>query len=170
MKISINDQVNHWSDVCDIAKMASLICKKFSISEEKVLVTLDELRQASNSIKSFSEILYVEPKKVHLDFPPEFKDYEQGSKCACTFSIMTDIGNHTIVCFLAIIGVPSLESTNSYTLVAESILFGNELISIDGEIIEQSVIDEKFDDFEEKLQKRELKIIRMPFLDNFETN
>lgn len=50
---------------------------------------------------------------------------------------------------------------NQYRLVTEDIFAGNELVAIDGEVIEQSYIDRIFNDFEEELQRMGLKIIRI---------
>lgn len=160
-KINVNDEIDDWSDVCDIAEMASRVCQRFSISEEEVLVTLDELISASCSIESLHGILYADPKEVHIDFPVGSDEYEEGSKLACISSAMATIGNHTIGCFWAIVGSLSVVGKNQYRLIAENIFAGNELVSINGRMIEQSTIDKRFDDFEEELQRMGLNTIRI---------
>lgn len=161
LQINISDEIDDWSDVYHIAEMASQVCQRFSISEDEVLVTLDELIRTSRSIEDLHRILYADSKEVSIDFPVGAYEYEQESKLACISSAMATIGNHTIGCFWAIIGSLSVVSANQYRLVAEDIFAGNELVGIDGKMIEQNTIDRAFDDFEEKLKRMGLKTIRI---------
>jgi hypothetical protein len=160
-KIGLNDEIDDLSDIYSIAEMASLICQRFSISEDDVFVTLNELIQVSQSIESFHGILYAEPKTVSIDFPLDSEEYEQESRLAYISYAMMTIGNHTIVYFWAIIGSLALVNQNQYRLVAEDIFAGNKLVAIDGEVIEQSYIERIFNDFEEELQRMGLKTIRI---------
>ncbi|NJL69033.1 MAG: hypothetical protein HC894_24650 [Microcoleus sp. SM1_3_4] len=160
-KIGLNDEIEDLSGIYNIAEMASLICQKLSISEGDVLVTIDELIQVSQSIESFYGILYAEPKTISIDFAIDSEEDEQESRLAYISYAMVTIGNHTIVYFWAIIGSLALVNQNQYRLVTEDIFAGNELVAIDGEVIEQSYIDRIFNDFEEELQRMGLKIIRI---------
>ncbi|MEG4807216.1 hypothetical protein QUA79_06895 [Microcoleus sp. F8-D1] len=159
--ISVSDEIDDWSDVYKIVEMASSICEKFSISESDVLVTISELMQTQHSIEDFYEILYADPKTVHIDFPANSEEYEQGDRLAFTSSVMATIGSHTIRCFWAVIGSLSLVNKDQYRLIAEEIVAGNELVAVEGEVIEQSAIDRKFDEFEEELQRMGLATIRI---------
>jgi len=160
-KISVSDEIDDWSDVYNIVEMASSICEKFSISESDVLVSISELMQTQHSIEYFYGILSANPKTVHIDFPANSEEYEQGERLACTSSVMATIGSHTIRCFWAVVGSLSLVNQDQYRLIAEEIVAGNELVAVDGEVIEQSAIDIKFDEFEEELQRMGLATIRI---------
>lgn len=48
-----------------------------------------------------------------------------------------------------------------YRLIAEEIFFRNKLVTVEGEVIEQSAIDRKFDEFEKELQRMGLATIRI---------
>jgi hypothetical protein len=159
--ISVNDEIHDWSDVYKIAEMASSICRKFSISESEVLVTIDELIQSSRSIEVFYHILYADPETFCDQLPADAQGYQQGDRLACTSSVMAVIGSHLIRCFWAIVGSLSLVKRNQYKLVVDEIRAGNELVAIDGEVIEQNEINEKFDEFEQELQSMGLATIRM---------
>lgn len=161
LKISVNDEIDDWSDIYKIADMASSICRRFSILESDVLVTIGELIRESHSIEGFHQILYADPKTVHVDFPADPKGHQQGDRLACTSSVMAVIGSHTIGCFCAIVGSLSSVNENQYRLVANEIIVGNELVAIDDNVIEQSAINENFDKFEQELQKMGLSTIRM---------
>jgi hypothetical protein len=159
--ISVNDEIDDCSDAYKIAEMASSICRKFSISESDVLVTLGELIQSSRSIEGFYHILYADPKTVCVQLPADAQGYKQGDRLACTSSVMAGIGSHTIGCFWAIVGSLSLVNENQYRLVANEIIVGNELVAINDKVIEQSAINENFDKFEQELQKMGLATIRI---------
>jgi hypothetical protein len=161
LKISVNDEIDDCSDIYKIADMASSICRRFSISESDVLVTIGELIWESHSIKGFHQILHADPKTVHVDFPADAKGHQQGARLACTSSVMAGIGSHTIGCFWAIVGSLYSVNENQYRLVANEIIVGNELVAIDDKVIEQSAINEKFDQFEQELQKIGLATIRI---------
>lgn len=159
-RININDDIDDWSDVYQMAEMASSICQRFSVLENDVLVTIGELVQASQSIESFYQIVNADPKSVYIDFSTDFPQYQENEKLACTSSMMAVIGNHTIACFWAIIGSLSLTEASRFRLVAEQILVGSELIFVDNEAIEQDVVDERFDEFEQELEEMGLVILR----------
>lgn len=159
-KININHDLDDWSGVYKTAEMASSICQRFSVLENDVLVSIGELIQASQSIESFYQILYADPKAVYIDFSADFLEYQEDEKLACTSSMMAVIGNHTVACFWAIVGSLYLTEASQFRLVAEQILVGSELIFVDKEAIEQDVVDEKFDEFEQELEKMGLIILR----------
>jgi hypothetical protein len=160
--INVSDKIDDWSDVYNIVEMASSICEKLSISESDVLVSISELMQSQHSIEDFYKILYkVDPKTVQIDFPANPEEYEQGDRLACTSYVMTTIGSKTIGFFLAVVGSISLVNEAQYRLIAEDIIFRHKLVAVEGEVIEQSAIDRKFDEFEQELQMMGFATIRM---------
>jgi len=141
--------------------MASSICEKLSISESDVLVSISELMHTQHSIENLYGILYPDPTTVPIDFAANPEEYKQGDRLACTSSVMTTIGSKTIRFFRAVVGSISLVNQPQYRLIAEEIIFRNKLVAVEGEVIEQSAIDRKFDEFEEELQRMGLATIRI---------
>lgn len=161
LKISVSDEIDDWSDVYNIVEKASLICEKLSISESDVLVSITELMQTQHSIEDLYAILYADPTTVHINFAANPEEYEQGDRLACTSSVMTTIGSKTIRFFLAVVGSISLVNQAQYRLIAEDKVFQNKLVTVEGEVIEQSAIDRKFDEFEKELQRMGFATIRV---------
>ena len=159
--ISVSDEIDDLSDVYNIVEKASVICKKLSISESDVLVSISELMQSQHSIEDLYAILYADPTIVHINLPANPEEYEQDDRLACISSEMTTIGSKTIGFFLAVVGSISLVNQAQYRLIAEEIFFRNKLVAVEGEVIEQSAIDRKFDEFEKELQMMGFAAIRM---------
>jgi len=159
--ISVSDEIDDLSDVYNIVEKASSICQKLSISESEVLVSISELMQSQHSIEYFSAILYADPTIVHINLPANPEEYEQDDRLACISSEMTTIGSKTIRFFQAVVGSISLVNQAQYRLIAEEIFFRNKLVTVEGEVIEQSAIDRKFDEFEKELQRMGLATIRI---------
>jgi len=159
--ISVSDKRDDWSDVYNIVEMASSICEKLSISESDVLVSISELMQIKHSIENLYRILDAAPTTVPIDFAANPEEYEQGDRLACTSSVMTTIGSKTIRFFLAVVGSISLVNQAQYRLIAEDKVFRNKLVTVEGEVIEQSAIDRKFDEFEKELQRMGFATIRI---------
>jgi hypothetical protein len=161
LKISVSDEIDDWSDVYNIVEKASLICEKLSISESDVLVSISELMQSQHSIEDIYAILYADPTTVHINFAANPEEYEQGDRLACTSSVMTTIGSKTIRFFLAVVGSISLVNQAQYRLIAEDKVFRNKLVTVEGEVIEQSAIDSKFDELEKELQRMGFATIKI---------
>ena len=159
--INVSDKIDDWSDVYNIGEMASSICEKLSISESDILVSISELMQAQHSIEDLYAILYADPTIVHINLPANPEEYEQDDRLACISSEMITIGSKTIRFFLAVVGYISLVNQDQYRLIAEEIFFRNKLVTVEGEVIEQSAIDRKFDEFEKELQRMGLATIRI---------
>ena len=102
-----------------------------------------------------------DPTTVPIDFAANPEEYEQGDRLACTSSVMTTIGSKTIRFFLAVVGSISLVNQAQYRLIAEDIFFRNKLVTVEGEVIEKSAIDRKFDEFEKELQRMGFATIRI---------
>ncbi|WP_172184917.1 hypothetical protein [Microcoleus asticus] len=160
-KISVSDEIDDWSDVYNIVEMASSICEKLSISESDVLVSISELMQTQHSLENLYRILDADPTTVHINFAANPEEYEQGDRLACTSSVMTTIGSKTIRFFLAVVGSISLVNQAQYRLIAEDKVFRNKLVTVEGEVIEKSAIDRKFDEFEKELQRMGFATIRI---------
>jgi hypothetical protein len=158
--ISVSDKIDDWSDVYNIVEKASLICEKLSLSESDVLVSISELMQTQHSIEDLYAILYADPTIVHINLPANPEEYEQDDRLACISSEMITIGSKTIRFFLAVVGYISLVNQDQYRLIAEEIFFRNKLVTVEGEVIEQSAIDRKFDEFEKELQSMGFATIR----------
>lgn len=155
------DEIGNWSDIYMLTEMASSICQRFSISEEEVMITPDELAQNSLSICKLHSILCTDSKTVYINFPVGFEDFVQEIEAAFISLETIIIGSHKITYFLAIVGSIFLINSNQYGLTAKSIFVGNELIAVNEELIDQVIIDKGFDDFEKELQSMGLKTIRV---------
>ncbi|MGB3691165.1 MAG: hypothetical protein WBG70_03965 [Spirulinaceae cyanobacterium] len=172
--IRVNDEINDFSDVYKIIEMVLSICQRFSIVENDILVTINELRKESRAIESLYNVLHIDIKPSHIDLckslnadhgtvslslPTDFLKDQKDKRYACSLFIRAVIGNHEICCFWAIVGSLSVVSEDKYRLNPNETFVGNELISVNNQIIEQDVVDERFNEFEQELQKMGILVI-----------
>ncbi|RCJ26180.1 hypothetical protein A6770_26570 [Nostoc minutum NIES-26] len=165
-KLIIGNEVYEcYKIIYPIAEIAVSICQKSYLSEDTVLVSIEDLIRLSMSLDTFHQILYAVPETVQFELTLEGEEYQQNTKAVCIFSTKTNIGNHNISCFCGIVGYLTLIDQNQYRLinddVADSMIIGEPLVLIETEVIDQEIFNKKFDEFETELQKKGLLVLRL---------
>jgi hypothetical protein len=159
-KISINEEIDDYSEPYEISEMAVYICQKFVLSEDDVSISLEDLKKYSSSIKNFYRVITFEPRKFKIDFNVNGEGYQGGVKSACVNLFSMVIGNKIIGAIIGFIGVPTSLEQGRYRLIPDELLIGSKLIAKEGELIDEIFIKSEFEKFLKQLEQKDIVPIR----------
>ncbi len=161
LDFSMGSKADDWIYIYDIAEKASLVCQQFSVLEDNVLVSIDELINSSYNIELVCSVLHANLNDINFRVSSDSEECNQGDKFACISCATTTIGNYNVGCFWAIVGFLDLAKEKQYKFVAEDIFWGDKLVSFEDEVTYINDFKEKFDDFEDQLRNMGFETIRL---------
>lgn len=156
----INEQVYNWSRLDQLVEMALEICRKVHISEDDVLIKIEDLISFSRyaDVPLLYQALHGDAEAVILYFSIELEEYQQGAKAASIFFVKACIGNYIIGCCLGVVGSLSLLG-EQHSLVGEKFLVGQQFIGTDDTVISKELVDLGLNELVEELQDEELAVV-----------
>lgn len=160
VKIFINEDVDDYSSLYEIAEEASQICSSFGISEG-ILVSLDSLLSYGKNIKDFHSVINSDPKLFNIKFESEDLKLEENQEAACIFLISTLLGSSSIACFVAFLGIPKMVGPNKWDLYPDDKKIGPKFVAKRDETVEQENIEKECNKFIEEFEKNEIPTIRL---------
>lgn len=161
-KISVNETIDDYSEAYEIVEMALSICNKFGISDDEILIKMDDLRDASGRIMDFYKVTHTDPKRQKVSFFIEDEKLE-GEKICCMFHFSSQIGDHYIRSMIGLKGKPNRVSEKQYVLIPDEVIIESPMIMKEFEKNEIS-LNEAYEKFATKLESGGIKAIRMTFM------
>ncbi|MBD2691932.1 hypothetical protein [Anabaena catenula] len=158
-----NDPAYNWNRVHELAETAVEICRKMDISENEVLINIEELIRSfrtSSNIQLLYQALSGNAESVNLVFSIEPSGYQQGTKAAIIFFVTFNIGNYIIGCCLALVGSLSILGEQP-SLIGEKFLLGRQFKGTDETILIKESVDLGLNELKEELQNEELAFIHI---------
>lgn len=162
-EININGEVYSWSKTHQIAETAISICKKLNISEDDVLISLDELVGFAKDIAFLYQTLQAldtDPMEARIEFPAEGKKYQQGMQAAFLTFVKSIIGDHTIAFWWGLIGSLTL-SSNQYIVTGERFLIWRQLVESEDKNINQERIKRELDELKQELEREGIIVLKI---------
>ncbi|GAB1542864.1 hypothetical protein NUACC21_55380 [Scytonema sp. NUACC21] len=154
------DQIFTWSAIADMARKVIELCRKLYISEEDLLVQIEDLLSLYQytDLGLLYQALCGSAESVVVSFPDGVDGYQQDAKAASVGFAEARIGNYVIGCCLAIVGSLSLLG-DQQMLVAERFLVGQQFIRTDNMSQVKEQIEGGLNELVEELQNEELAAI-----------
>lgn len=157
-------QISTWSAIAEMARMIVEVCKKMHISEEDLLVQIEDLLSLYRyaDFRVLYQALCGSAESVALCFPHGIEGYQQDAKAAGVCFVKACIGNYVIGCCLGVVGSLSLLG-DQQMLVGEKFLVGQQFIKTDNMNITKEQIEPGLNELVEELQNEELVAIAVSF-------
>ncbi len=131
--IASDGQTFTWSYVADIARKLVELCRKIDISEQNLLLQIDDLLNLHHyaDFELLYQALCGSVDSIIFLFPDGVDRYEKDAKAAFVCFAQACVDNHAIGYCLGVVGSFS-SSCSQQALVGEKILIGQSFIKTDG--------------------------------------
>ena len=132
--------------------MAVSICRMFGVSENEVLIDIEELRKASESIVSFYKMVNMEPRGVTINFTAQDEAVLETNRLGCILPFNSvNVGSHTFGCLIGLVGLPNYLGEGRHKLMPDRVMVESMMVKTDGDFEDQLLIEDKVSDLIKKV-------------------
>jgi len=153
----VDHQKSTWNVIAKRVEIISEICKKMNVSEENLLVKVNDLLSIyeDEDFQLLYQALCGRADFITIDFPDGVKGYQENAKTLSIRFVKFSIGNHTIGCCLGFSGYLTLVN-GQQKMICQEFIVGRKFIETDD--ISQEQIEMSLDELIEELQDEDFLV------------
>lgn len=125
----------------------SLMGKVLSISnffniDAPINISPNEVLSCQGEIERLNDAITLKPNKFRVEFSYHGSDDLIAKECACIFLLSARIGDHSVGCYMTIIGPAIKDSTGKYSVTGRKKIIEERISLLEGDVIEQECLME----------------------------
>jgi len=158
----VDHQKSTWNVIAKRVEIIAEICKKMNISEENLLVKVNDLLSIyqDDDFQLLCQVLCGRVDSITIDFPDGVEGYQENAKTLSIRFVKFSIGNYAIGCCLGISGDLTLVN-GQQKMICQEFIVGRKFIETDD--ISQEQIEMSLDELVEDLQNEYFLITVMSY-------